>query len=77
MPTADEQLRFWKISRDTNLADDLQKLVMLCAERELDERGTLQFLSAERIEALQRELLEKLPGDFESQPGEALSFTAP
>jgi WD40 repeat protein len=74
LTTADEQLRFWNLSPDVHAPEDLLKLVTLCAERELDERGALQHLSAERIEALQHELFEKLPADFVSQRGRVVTF---
>ena len=71
---ADERLRAWDLTPDAHAPDDLEKLVQLSAQREIDARGNLQFLSPVRIEALQRELSYKLPDDFKPAPGRIAKF---
>jgi WD40 repeat protein/serine/threonine protein kinase len=77
LTTADEQLRFWSLTPDAHAPEELLQLVTLCAQRELDDRGTLQYLSAERIESLQREMLAKDPADFTAHPGRVVTFAEP
>jgi len=71
---ADERLRVWDLTPDAHAPDDLEKLVQLSAQREIDGRGNLQFLSPLRIEALQRELSYKLPDDFKPAPARTAKF---
>ncbi len=61
---ADGHLRLWDLSRVAYSSETIEKLVNLCSSREIDARGTLQYLSAERIDSLQRELVREIPDDF-------------
>lgn len=71
---ADEALRWWEVTPDRHEPKELEKLVSLLAQREIDARGAIQFLSAERIEALQRELSRTLRDDFQPLPPRIEAF---
>jgi WD40 repeat protein/serine/threonine protein kinase len=71
---ADERLRWWDLTPDAHSLEDLKKLSSLAAMRSLDDNGNLQFLTADRIEALQKELSAKLPEDFRPSLGRVVPF---
>jgi WD40 repeat protein len=64
LAAVEQRLRIWNLAPDQHAADDLEKLIQLSAQREIDNRGNVQFLDAETIESLQRELSNRLPEDF-------------
>jgi WD40 repeat protein len=71
---ADQVLRWSRTIPDDRPADALIELVRLIAMRAIDDRGSLQFLSSERIQELFDTLSARWPEEFVSDPGRELEL---
>lgn len=70
----DKELRWSRVTPDDRPVEDLTNLVRLLSTREIDDVGSLRFLSSEDVLPLFETLSQRLPSEFQRNPGQTMNL---